>query len=167
MRTIRSKPACRPSRAGIVPAAIAALVIPLAAAQANEGAFTVALEDPGLEWAPCPDFMPEGCGLAILQGSPAEPNVDVFFRLPGNSTADRHWHTSAERMVLVAGELRVEYDGQDPVTMRPGTYAYGPAQQPHVAACASSTPCVLFIAFEEPLDAIAGAPDGSGLDGMP
>lgn len=38
--------------------------------------------------------------------------------------------------------------------LRPGTYAYGPAHLPHVATCLSKEPCVLFIAFVEPVDAI-------------
>ena len=79
---------------------------------------------------------------------------DVFFKLQGETTAPHHWHRSAERMVLVEGELHVDYDGQDSVVMNPGTYAYGPAKLPHVASCRSEEPCVLFIAFERPVDAI-------------
>lgn len=65
-----------------------------------------------------------------------------------------HWHSSAERMVLVAGELPVTYDGQEAAILKPGTYAYGPAKRPHSGLCASSAPCVLFIAFESPVDAV-------------
>jgi quercetin dioxygenase-like cupin family protein len=65
-----------------------------------------------------------------------------------------HWHTSAERMVLVAGELSVSYKGQAKVVLKPGMYAYGPAKLPHSAACVGSSTCVLFIAFESPVDAV-------------
>ena len=98
--------------------------------------------------------MPEGCGLAVLRGHPAEPNADVFFRLPAGTTAPRHWHASAERMVLITGELDIGYDDQDPVVMELGTYAYGPSELPHDASCVSDDDCILFIAFEEPVDAI-------------
>ena len=121
---------------------------------ADDKAFIRTVDSGELEWGPCPDFMPEGCGLAVLQGDPEQRNADVFFRLQGGTTAPHHTHTSAERMVLISGELHVDYDGQDPVVMRPGTYAYGPAELPHVAACRSDSPCILFIAFEEPVDAI-------------
>ncbi len=124
-------------------------------AQAGNHAFIWTADDDDLTWGPCPEFMPEGCGLAVLQGDPASHNADVFLRVPGNSTVPHHWHTSAERMVLVAGEFEVDYDGQDPVIMTPGTYAYGPARLPHTAHCRSDEECVLFIAFEEPVDAIA------------
>ena len=57
-------------------------------------------------------------------------------------------------MVLVAGELRVTYDGQKQAVLKPGTYAYGPAKRPHEGFCASEAPCILFIAFESPLAAV-------------
>jgi quercetin dioxygenase-like cupin family protein len=121
---------------------------------AQEQAVTWNLDDPGLSWGPCPPFLPEGCAIAILHGDPAKDNVDVFFKIPANSTIPLHWHTSAERMVLVAGELHVTYDGQKTAVLKPGTYAYGPAKSAHEGSCVSSQACVLFIAFESPLDAV-------------
>ncbi len=111
------------------------------------------VSDTDLEWGSCPNFFPPGCQIAVLHGDPSQPNVDVFFRVPGNYDLPAHRHTSAERMVLVAGELEVTYDGQPALSLKPGTYAYGPASLPHSGRCVSSEPCVLFIAFEESLDA--------------
>jgi len=122
--------------------------------QVEEKAFIWNADDENLEWHPCLEFMPDDCRLAVLQGNPEEHNADVFFKLQGGTTVPHHWHTSAERMILISGELHVDYDGQDPVVMRPGTYAYGPAKLPHVTTCISDEPCILFIAFEEPVDAI-------------
>lgn len=146
---------------GIVRSALAVAVcgLPLAAAQASDEAITWDADDPDLQWGACPDFLPEGCEIAVLQGDPSQPNADIFFRLPAGAAADRHWHHSAERMVLVSGELQVDYDGQEPEVLQAGTYAYGPAELPHSAECRSAEPCVLFIAFEEPVDAIAGEPE--------
>lgn len=118
------------------------------------GPKAIPFDDPAIEWLPCPDFIPEGCRLAVLQGDPAQRNADIFFRLPPGTEVPRHLHTSAERMVLVSGEFHVDYDGHDTVVMRPGTYAYGPAGLPHTAKCGAGAPCVLFIAFEEAIDAI-------------
>lgn len=137
-----------------LPAYIVVLAMSAGIAAADNKAFTWNKDDSDLEWVGCPEFMPEGCGIAVLQGDPADHNADIFFKLPGNTTAPDHWHTSAERMILVSGELHVDYEGQDPVIMRPGTYAYGPSKLPHVAECRSSEPCVLFIAFEKPIDAM-------------
>jgi quercetin dioxygenase-like cupin family protein len=66
----------------------------------------------------------------------------------------RHWHTSAERMVLISGELHVTYDGNKTAVLKPGSYAYGPAKLPHTGQCTKAGPCVLFIAFESPVDAV-------------
>jgi quercetin dioxygenase-like cupin family protein len=90
----------------------------------------------------------------VLHGDPAKANADVLFKLPANSKLPLHWHSSAERMLLVAGELHVTYEGQAAATLKPGTYAYGPAGRAHSGVCASAVPCVLFIAFESPVDAV-------------
>lgn len=121
----------------------------------DDKAFIRQFQDANLEWGSCPAFMPESCGLAVLQGDPGERDTDVFFRLRSGTTAPHHWHTSAERMVLVAGKMWVHYDGQEPVVIRPGNYAYGPPELPHVARCESEQDCVLFISFDDPVDAFA------------
>lgn len=121
---------------------------------ASEQALTQTADGAELKWGPCPPFMPEGCAIAVLHGDPAKANLDVFLKVPGKSTIPHHWHTSAERMVLISGEMNVTYDGQATVELKPGTYAYGPAKLPHKAFCASADPCVLFIAFESALDAV-------------
>lgn len=111
--------------------------------------------DADLTWGPCPPFIPEGCQIAVLHGDPSKPNADIFFKVPGGFSIPDHWHTSAERMVLVSGVLTVTYQGQAPVKLEAGAYAYGPAKAPHKADCAQGEPCVLFIAFESPVDAFA------------
>lgn len=121
---------------------------------AQEKALAVTHDDPALEWGPCPEFLPEGCRIAVLHGDPGKQNADIFFKVPGGAVVPRHTHTSAERMVLVSGELHVTYDGQDTVVLRSGSYAYGPPTLPHDAVCAAGDPCVLFIAFEQPVDAM-------------
>ena len=125
-----------------------------AQAPAQEQALTRTAGDAQLVWGPCPPFLPKGCGIAVLHGDPAKDNVDVFLKVPGKSTLPLHWHASAERMVLVEGELHVTYEGQKTAVLKPGTYAYGPAKRPHKGFCASAARCVLFIAFESPLDAV-------------
>lgn len=140
----------------LIAALLTVRLIPANAAQSPEAdsSFARTFKDAKLQWGPCPAFMPKGCEIAVLHGDPAKPNADIFFKVPGNVSIPRHWHTSAERMVLVSGRLEVTYDGQGPVVLKPGTYAYGPAKAPHKAFCAKGAPCVLFIAFEAPVDAL-------------
>lgn len=139
---------------GVVLVAAGAFAQPVA----QEQAVTRSAPDPLLQWGPCPAFMPEGCGLAVLHGDPAKTNADVFLRIPANATIPEHWHTSAERMILVAGELVVRYQKQAEVVLRPGMYAFGPAKLSHTASCRGSSPCVLFIAFESAVDAVPVSP---------
>ena len=96
-------------------------------------------EDKDLQWGPCPSFMPEGCTIAVLHGDPSKKNVDVFFKVPANYEIPEHWH--------------VTYEGEKAQIMKVGTYAFGPSTKPHTAKCGDKDPCVIFIAFEEPLDA--------------
>lgn len=149
-------PDVSPVMAGAVLSTVLSLAAMPAAAQApvTEQALTRTADDPQLQWGPCPAFLPKGCQIAVLHGDPAKPNVDIFLKVPPGSALASHTHTSAERMVLVAGELHVTYDGQKTAVLKPGTYAYGPARLPHKAVCQQSGPCVLFIAFESPLDAV-------------
>jgi quercetin dioxygenase-like cupin family protein len=126
----------------------------LAEEPASEPALSLTSADAQLKWGPCPAFIPQGCEIAVLHGDPAKANADVFFKVPADFTIPQHWHTSPERMVLVSGEMRVTYEGQEPTTLKPGTYAYGPAKLPHSAYCLKGAACVLFIAFEAPVDAV-------------
>ncbi|RKS53034.1 Cupin domain-containing protein [Gillisia mitskevichiae] len=107
-----------------------------------------------ITWGPCPEFMPDGCEIAVLHGDPSKQNVDILFKLPANTDIPNHWHNSPERMILLSGELEVTYKGEETQTLKQGYYAYGPAKKPHTGKCGNSGPCVLFIGFENPLDAI-------------
>ncbi len=122
----------------------------------SDPALAITANSKDLKWADCPDFLPKGCKLSVLHGDPAKPNVDVFFKLPGKSLLPLHWHTSAERMTLVSGKFKITYNGQKEAVVKTGSYMYGPPKLAHKGACVSKEPCILFIAFESPLDAIPG-----------
>lgn len=125
----------------------------LRAQPAGGAPLAIRASDPTLKWGSCPPIFPQGCEIAVLHGDPRKPNSDVFLRVPGGQRLPAHTHTSAERMVLVSGQLRVKYKGAAIATLTPGMYAYGPAGSPHGASCLGRQPCILFIAFEGPVDA--------------
>lgn len=132
----------------------ATMFTPAASAQpAAEPPLAIRAGDPALRWGPCPPIFAGKCRIAVLHGDAAKPNADIFLRVDGGSVLPPHSHTSAERMVLVAGKLHVEYKDAKPVTLSAGDYAYGPAGRPHRASCLGTNPCTLFIAFEGPVDA--------------
>ena len=113
--------------------------------------------DPALQWGACPALFPAGCQIAVLQGDPAKPHADVLLRIAGGLALPAHSHSSAEHIVLIEGELEVRYEGQPAAVLKRGDFAYGPPNLPHAARCVSSTPCTLFIAFEQAVDAIPHA----------
>lgn len=119
----------------------------------GEKAITRTHRDPTLKWSPCPPIFPKGCEVAVLRGDPTSGPSDVFLRVTPNYTLPLHWHTSPEHMILISGKLEVTYEGQKTSVLRAGTYAYGPAKAKHDARCGNTGPCVLFIAFESPIDA--------------
>lgn len=107
-----------------------------------------------LQWGDCPAIFPSGCKISVLHGNPAEPGADVFLRVPSGYTIPAHSHTSAERMVLVSGQLDVTYAGHPTVSLQRGDYAYGPAMLAHTARCNGAEACTLFIAFNTAVDAL-------------
>ena len=127
-----------------LPATVAAAQAPLA----------IRADSPALKWGACPPPFAAGCEIAVLNGEPSRPNSDIMLRVLGGYRLTPHRHSSAERMVLVGGQLRVRYAGHPARVLTPGTYAYGPAGLPHEGQCLGRQRCVLFIAFEGPVDAI-------------
>ena len=119
----------------------------------NEMSIAKTIHDSDIVWNPAPDFFPD-CSFTILHGDISMPNLDFFFKVEPNTEVINHTHKSAERMVLISGEMEVQYEGESPQILKAGTYAYGPANKPHRAKCLNSGQCVLFIAMVEPFDAI-------------
>lgn len=120
---------------------------------ASDKPLAIAATDKILTWGPCPPIFSGACKIAVLHGDPAKANADILLKVDAGAALPRHRHTSAERMILVDGQMRVTYEGAAEVTLTPGNYAYGPAGLPHSARCDGKAPCYLFIAFEGPVDA--------------
>lgn len=121
------------------------------ALKAQENSIVKPINDATLEWGGCP--LPTDCNITVLHGDPTKPNADIFFKMPSKAIIPLHSHSSAERMVLISGELEIVYDGEEKNIVKAGSYMYGPPNKPHKGKCISKDPCVIFIAFNEPVDA--------------
>jgi quercetin dioxygenase-like cupin family protein len=130
-----------------------ALVCVTSIVHAADKPVTHTMNDKTIQWGPCPDIFPKGCEISILHGSPEKKNTDVFFKVPANYSIPAHTHTSAEHMTLISGNLEIKYKDAAKVELKPGSYAFGPAEHAHEAKCTSNDSCVLFISFDEPIDA--------------
>ncbi len=127
----------------------------IATADAPAVAIMKRTSDPSVQWAPCPSVFAPGCQMAVLQGDPSKPHADLWLKVPAGYRIAAHSHTSAEHMTLVSGTLEVRYQGQQASVLRPGDFAYGPPNLPHVAACKrGGQSCILAIAFEQAVDAV-------------
>ncbi|GAA4323344.1 hypothetical protein GCM10023115_51980 [Pontixanthobacter gangjinensis] len=121
-----------------------------------ENSVAINIHDSSMEWGNCPEIIPNGCNVAILHGDPAKNNADAVFKFQPGTDIPEHWHNSAERMILIQGEMTVTYEGEATKTLKSGYYAYGPSKKPHKAKCVGNEPCLLYVAFEKPVDAFAG-----------
>lgn len=119
----------------------------------TENSFSTTIDSKDLEWLPAPDFFPD-CSFTILHGDIAKPNLDFFFKIEPNTDVVSHTHNSPERMILISGDLEVQYKGEKSVVLKAGSYAYGPGGKPHKAKCLNNGPCVLFVAMVDPFDAV-------------
>lgn len=104
---------------------------------------------------------PDKVFMSVVHGDLKKGNADMVINFPANSISPHHWHTTAERMVLLSGELHLTYDGHGTMILKPGSYAYGPAKLAHTTACTKDAPCILFIATELPFDEV---PDLAHMD---
>ena len=121
------------------------------AKRAGKPMVSISPDDPSLKWGPCPDIFAKGCEVAVLSGDPAKGASDVYLRVPKNYEMPSHWHTSPEHIVAVKGKFTAAFDGAKQAT---GVYTYIPSKLPHSARCDDTEPCVIFIGFERPVDAI-------------
>lgn len=125
----------------------------------SENSAAINLKDGNIQWGPCPDIIPNGCQVTVLNGDITQNNADVLFRFEPNTDIPEHWHNSAERMILIQGEMEVTYEGEETRILKEGYYAYGPEKKPHDARCSGGEPCLLYVAFVKPVDAFAGKPN--------
>lgn len=119
----------------------------------TENSLSVSYTDESLTWNPAPDFFPN-CSFTLLHGEMSDPNLDLFFKIEPNTEVINHTHKSPERMILLSGDLEVQYEGEKATVVKAGSYLYGPANKPHRAKCLDNGPCVLFIALVDAFDAV-------------
>jgi len=82
----------------------------------------------------------------------AEGPSEIFVRAPKSYVFPRHWHTSAEHLVMVTGRLDSDIEGSGHVSIGPGGYLYLPGTTPHSARCGDDAPCLFYIGLDKPLD---------------
>jgi quercetin dioxygenase-like cupin family protein len=90
-----------------------------------------------VEWRPCPQNLPSGCELAVLEGSPQTPDLfTVRFRLSDGFVMPPHTHPNDERVTMLSGQVSVAFgaDGQreNATTFGPGDYYVNARDAVHI-----------------------------------
>lgn len=80
-----------------------------------------------VEWRPCPQNLPSGCEIAVLEGNPQTPDLfTVRFRLGDGFVMPAHTHPNDERVTVLKGRMSVAFgvDGsrEDAKQFGPGDY---------------------------------------------
>jgi quercetin dioxygenase-like cupin family protein len=89
----------------------------------------------------------------VLSGDPAKGPSDVYLRAPAGTDLKKHWHTSAEHVVLLRGKFSVTFEDGRKASVDQGAYTLIPGGMPHSARCEGPEDCLYFIGFEKPVDA--------------
>jgi quercetin dioxygenase-like cupin family protein len=78
-----------------------------------EGTLQHAVVSAEVPWGPCPETLPAGCEIAVLEGNPQTPELfTVRFRVDGEFVLPAHTHPSQERVTVLSGRLSVAF-GED------------------------------------------------------
>lgn len=78
-------------------------------------------------WRPCPQNLPRGCEIAVLEGNPQAPGLfTVRFRVSDEFVMPPHSHPKDERVTVLRGQMSVAFgaDGSraDARQFGPGDY---------------------------------------------
>ncbi|WP_445385859.1 cupin domain-containing protein [Robiginitalea sp. IMCC44478] len=75
-----------------------------------EGAVQHTVYANDIQWNPCPGNLPEGCNIAVLEGSPQQPDLfTVRFKMDGSFYMPPHRHPKDERVTILEGKAYVAF----------------------------------------------------------
>ena len=97
-----------------------------------------------LQWAPAPDFVPQGAEIAVLSGDPSKEGLYVIrLKLPTGYKIPAHNHPTTEMVTVVSGDFHLgmgdKLDEGQSMLLTAGGYAEAPARMNHYAWASSPT----------------------------
>jgi quercetin dioxygenase-like cupin family protein len=61
-----------------------------------------------LEWAPAPNFVPEGAQIAVLSGDPSKDGLYVIrLKMPAGYKIPAHNHPTTEMVTVISGDFQL------------------------------------------------------------
>ena len=97
-----------------------------------------------LEWAPAPNFVPEGAQFVVLSGDPSKEGPYVVrLKLPAGYKIPAHNHPTTEMVTVISGDFHLgmgdKLDEAKSMPLTAGGYAEAPAKMNHYAWASSPT----------------------------
>jgi hypothetical protein len=137
------------------PGLIALSLFALSSPAWSAGAEHVFMNPSDIKFGPAPPNLPKGALIAVLYGDPGKPGPVVLrLQAPGGAKIAPHWHTTAENLTVISGELFLGdgdvLDMKKAHGLKTGGYHYLPAKAHHYAFTKSAT--VVQINTEGPFD---------------
>ena len=96
-----------------------------------------------LDWAPAPNFVPDGAQIAVLSGDPSKDGLYVVrLKLPAGYKVPAHNHPTTEMVTVISGDFNLgmgdKLDEEKGMRLTAGGYAEAPAMN-HYAWASSPT----------------------------
>ena len=97
-----------------------------------------------LEWAPAPNFVPEGAEIVVLSGDPSKDGQYVVrLKMPAGYKVPAHNHPTTEMVTVISGDFHLgmgdRLDEDKSMLLTAGGFAVAPAQMNHYAWASSPT----------------------------
>jgi len=91
------------------------------------------------------------CTLGTVEsGDPTKGPSIIFSQVSAGCSVPWHWHTPAERVMIVSGVARIDMKDGKPLTLRAGGFAMLPSHHVHQFTCEQS--CQMYIDSDAAFD---------------
>ena len=101
---------------------------------------------------------PACLSTAVEAGNPATGPSAVLVKMEKGCMDPWHFHTAAEELIVIKGELKVEMASMTPAILGPGGYAQIPSNEKHQFVCSAKSECLTFIRIDRAYDSKAVQP---------
>ncbi len=95
---------------------------------------------------------------AVEAGNPSTGPSAVLVKMEKGCMASWHFHTAAEELIVIKGELKVEMASMPQAILGPGGYAQVPSNERHQYACSAKGECLWFVRIDRAFDSKAAQP---------
>jgi quercetin dioxygenase-like cupin family protein len=89
---------------------------------------------------------------ALESGDPDKGPSTFALKAPPGCVVPWHYHTAAEQLIVVHGEVLTEMEGMRATTLGPGGFASMLSLEKHQFTCTGATQCLLFVTFDRTYD---------------